>query len=252
MPTNTLNPTLKGYRVKVVGTYFARSGESGKEKISKNYELEANIPSLDSALSIVKNKILTPVLSKKYSDYIMYRTYHITEIVPLDEKSRLAMRRVEIQYMDWDSLLDYIQDNALPVDPRYYPDLFKLRVAVQEAKEDPEGYVKRLEGKKDDLELDLEISRLNPDLYAKKQNPPKPSASIASGSSKPTSRKVKDHPKPIPVSEDISSTPKKIKKPLTKKRVEQQTKERVEGLRQDMIKEGEHSYTTIPDVMDEI
>ena len=212
----------KGFKVKVVGEYYARSQAVGKEKIIKNYEFEANIPSLTAVLSVVKNKLLAPVLKKLHEDYVMYRTYHIIQITPLDEKSKIQMNKMEVAYMDRNSLVIYITDNALPVESRFYPDLFKLRVAVQEAKIDPASYLKKLELRRADLEMDLEIDKLNPGLH--------------------------DRPETPEIKVSIVSTPRSslspaIKKDLSDSGIEKQTSERIGGLRKDMIKLGEHGET---------
>ena len=214
---------MKGFKVKVVGEYYARSEVLGEKRVVKQYEFEANIPSLNAALSTVKNKLLTPVLSKKHADYIMYRTYHITEITPLDEASKAQMKKVEIAYMDRASLVDYIQENHLPVDSRLYPDLFKLRVAVQEAKTDPDAYLKKLELRRADLEMELKISELNPGLHDQPETPA--SVSIANKSDK----------------EVTPETPPQTKKQITPAKINAQAEERVAGLNKDMIDTGEHA-----------
>lgn len=156
------------FKVTVVGDYVGRSPNSEKEKIRKKYEVTGVIPTLNSALSVVKNKLLFPALSKKYADFVSFTTYHIVKIEPLDERSREQMSRSEVQYMDRESLLRYIKDNALPVEAKYYPDLFKLREAVQAAKEDEAGYLKAFELKKADLTLDLQMAAANPELFDEK------------------------------------------------------------------------------------
>jgi len=153
------------FHVKVVGQYVARSGVMEKEKVKKNYEIEGNIPTVTAALSVVKNKLLAPALAKKYPDYVTYLTYNIVEIVPLDEKSKASMRKVEISFMDRATIIDYVKDNALPVQVEYYPNLFRLREAVQLAKEDPKGYKKQFALREPDLRLDLEMAQANPELF---------------------------------------------------------------------------------------
>lgn len=224
----------KGYRVKVVGTYFARSPVMHEKNVVKNYEFEANIPTLTAALSIVKNKLLNPMLSKKYPDFVAYKSYHIINITPLDEKSRLQMKKVEVQYMDRPTLIDYIDEHALPVESKLYPDLFDLRVAVQEAKDDPDGYLKKLDYRRADLEMNLEISDLNPGLHEESQR--ESSVSIANRSTKEVS----------------PGKAAKPKKKLDKSTLEKQTTERVGGLRHDMIKEGEHGEAPEQDDMPDI
>ena len=200
------------FRVKVEGLYIARSPNSEKEKIKKPYVIEGNIPSLNSALSVVKNKLLGPALTKKYPDYVQFLTHHISEITPLDLSSQEEMARAEVQFMDKPTLLRFIKDNALPVDANFFPSLFDLREAVQEAKDDPEGFKRRFELKKPDLILSAQIAQANPELF----------------DSAPKTAK--------PVSQDDQGTPKIKKSPET---IRKQTTDRIAGLKADMIRDGE-------------
>lgn len=159
----------KGFKVTVVGQYIGKAEHiGGGGKPIKDYKIDVNLPSMDRAMSVIKNKLLTPTLSRKYADYTAYRTYHIVGIEPLDKASAAAMKSLGVKYMGREALKEFIEENALPVDPLLYPDLFKLREAVEMARTDPSGYLKKLELRKDDLALDVEIARLNPDILADK------------------------------------------------------------------------------------
>lgn len=90
---------------------------------------------------------MAPALANKYPDYDPFLTYHIVEITPLDEASRVELSKSEILLMGREALVRYIkeqlprnEDGSLAVLAEYYPDLFKLREAVQHAKEDLKGY----------------------------------------------------------------------------------------------------------------
>lgn len=175
------------FKVKVTGAYVARSGTMDKERIKKSYEIEGIIPTVRAALSVVKNKLLVPALSKKYPDYITYLTYHIVEITPLDAKSAEELGKAEIAFMDRPALIKYCKENAIGVfnaekdeekeydnprglDARYFPDLFKLREAVEHAKEDAKGFSRWFYLHKEDLELDLQMAAANPELFHVKQS----------------------------------------------------------------------------------
>ena len=217
----------RGFKVRVVGEYYARSKHDAGKKVVKSYDFEANIPTLTCALNTVKNKLLTPVLKNIHSDYVSYRTYHITEITPLDEKSKLHMNKIEIQYMSRQALVDYIGEHVLPVDSRLYPSLFKLRVAVTEAKTDPDTYLKKLALRKSDLEMDLQIEDLNPGLHDRPETP----ANVSMANTVPDKTKA-------------------IKKNITPEKIEQQATDRVKGLPKDMIKTGEHGDTSEDEALD--
>lgn len=196
------------FKVKVQGQYIARSGVMSNERIIKEYEIEGVIPTMTAALSIVKNKLLAPALALKYADYITYRTYHIVEVTPQTPEAQVEYDKKEIAYMSREALVQYVKQNRIgaceaeitvgvdernkpikktvqyPVlDTRYYPDLFKLREAVQAAKEDPVGFQKNFEAHKADLELDLQIAAANPTLFKQKVDPTL-SASIKVGEKK--------------------------------------------------------------------
>lgn len=206
------------FRVKVTGTYIARSGIMDKEKIKKTYEIEGNIPTTKAALSIVKNKLLAPALAKKYSDYVTFLTYHIVEITPLDEASRLELSKSEITFMGREALVRYIkeqlphnEDGNPAVLAEYYPDLFKLREAVQHAKDDLKGYQKQFALREPDLRLDLEMAACNPELY----------------SDGPT----------VPLAASITTrAPRKVPAPA---KLAKQTGDRLAGLTADQIRDGE-------------
>lgn len=216
------------FKVKVVGDYVARSGIMDKEKIKKSYVIEGNIPTLIAPLSVVKNKLLGPALAAKYNDYVTFLTYHIIEITPLTPEAKTQMTKAEVSFMDRESLIKYVKDNNIGacsfevekgktqtfprLDPRYYPNLFKLREAVEQAKEDPIGYQKHFLIHEADLRLDLEVAQCNPELF----NPQEESGLIASVGQIPPAPKA--------------SSPKALAK---------KTGDRLKGLAHDQARDGE-------------
>jgi hypothetical protein len=183
-----------------------------KEKIKKTYEVEGVIPTLTAALSIVKNKLLGPALSKKYPDYVTYLTYSIVEVKPLTPESEEKMAKGEVNFMDRPALIRHIKDLALPVLAPYYPKLLDLREAVTAAKDDPAGYTKRFELRRADLELDLQMAAANPELF---------------GESTPASELIGK----------VSLTPKP--KASTPKDLHIKTENRLAGLKAEQIRDGE-------------
>jgi hypothetical protein len=179
------------YRVKVIGQYVARSTVSDKEKIKKNYDIEGNIPTLTAALSIVKNKLLAPALAKKYDDYVTFLTYHIVEITPLTDTAKEGMSKAEVQFMDRPTLLRHIKELGLHIGDddknspteafphQFFPDMLKLREAVQHCKEDLIGFTKWFRARKEDLALDIQMAQANPELFNQPQSAPNLIASIS-------------------------------------------------------------------------
>jgi hypothetical protein len=207
----------KGFEVELTGEYVARSGVMGKERILKNYRIKCVVPSTDKVLSVIKNKILGPKLKKEYADYVLFRTYHILTIQPLSPEDNFSADLGNIRYMDRDSLVRLVKNSALGVPVQLYPSLFKLREAVLFASDDPKGYEKHLSIHREDLEMDVEVAKLNPELQEKESETYK--ASVGAGSAK--------------------YAPGRVKKDLSAGKIAKQTEDRVTGLGQDMKKEGE-------------
>lgn len=208
----------KGFEVELTGEYVARSGVMGKERVLKNYRIKCIVPSTDKVLSVIKNKILGAKLKKEYEDYVLFRTYHILSITPLSEEDRFSADLSNIRYMNRDNLIQLVRKNALGVPCELYPSLFKLREAVLFASNDPQGYAKHLDIHRADLELDVEVAKLNPDL----QQDSSETYESPTGPATPS-----------------TSAKTKVKKNLSESHIAQQTEERVEGLGADMKKDGE-------------
>ena len=232
------------FRVKVRGDYIARSGVMDKEKIKKSYEIEGNIPTSIAALSVVKNKLLGPALAAKYPDYVTFLTYNIIELEPLDKASEEQMNKAEIGFMGHAALIKFIKthntgacsfevetgkpEKAFPqLNPAYYPDLFKLREAVQFAKDDPKGYQKHFAIHEADLRLDIEMAACNPELFNQKA----PADFVAK----------------------VNLTPAGAPKASSQAALTVKTEDRVSGLAADMTRDGElgpEETVAAPDVGD--
>lgn len=205
---------MLGYEVTVEGEYIARSSAVSSEKILKNYIITVNLPSMKNALSVIKNYILEVALKKTYPDYLSWRTHIITKVIPLDEESKRAYINADVQYMDRDALIQHIALNGLNVDSDLFPDLTALRGAIIHAKEDPSGFAKKMERYRSTLETNVAIAKANPqyfksvNLQGKKSNEP-----LVSGS----------YTKPN----------------LTPEALAKKTDDRVAGLAQEMVRDGE-------------
>ncbi|MBT5303850.1 MAG: hypothetical protein HOL31_02070 [Candidatus Scalindua sp.] len=153
---------LSGYTISVEGQYFVGAGE-GKRTLS-NYKFDINLPSMDSALSIIKNKILPVILPKMYPDYLMYRTHDIVDVKPF---GNVAQAKAVLWQMNRPTIISYITENELPVNVEIYETLMELRQAVEMAEADPDNFL-IVQGKAEkDFKLLSGIKSLNPDLFAK-------------------------------------------------------------------------------------
>jgi len=152
---------LNGYRVTVAGEFFYSAG-SGKGKLTKNYEVEINLPSMDSAMSVIKGRILETVLRKKYPEYSTYRTHEIRNVVPF---GNAAPARADLWQMSREMVESYVNENNLPVICKIHPTLMALREAVQACESDVDAFLVSQEQVKKDFELTEQLRELNPELY---------------------------------------------------------------------------------------
>lgn len=149
------NP-LAGYAVTVEGAYTVAATEAPGKKLEKSYSITVNLPSLDAALSVIKNKLLDKVLRLKYPGYITFLTHEIVNVKSLSANSRPSNN---VSYMDEPSLLAHIRAFDVPVSPEEYKgDLKGLRGAVVDFMLNPVGFpareAKRLAERKEDQALE--------------------------------------------------------------------------------------------------
>jgi hypothetical protein len=124
---------------------------------------------------------------------VTFLTYHIVEITPLTDKAKQDMGKAEVQFMDRPTLLKHIKDLALhigdedknsPVEAfphQYFPDTLKLREAVQMCKDDSIGFTKWFRARKEDLAMDIEMAKANPELFNQPSTAPDLIASVSLG-----------------------------------------------------------------------
>ena len=151
-----------GYKITVEGQYFVVAGENRKSL--KSYHFDINMPSMDSALSVIKNKILDVILPKLYPDYAGYRTHNIVDVQPFGNVPR---NKAELWQMNRPTVISYINEYELPVIEHIYETLMELRQAVQMAEADPDNFQRVQADKEKDYKLTSELRILNPDLYSK-------------------------------------------------------------------------------------
>lgn len=152
----------EGFLVVVTGTYYALVDASGAKrgKIEKPYSEEFTLPSLDAALSTIKNKLLDNRLRKKYPDFVGVRTHRIKDARPKDPR---APGSNNLQYMDRPALEAYVKQAKVPVDVAAYPETADLRDAVIDYTLTPKGFAEREAVRQKSRAEDLELKRLNPD-----------------------------------------------------------------------------------------
>ncbi len=150
-----------GFTVTLEGQYFYSVGE-GKGKALKKYSFDINLPTMVAALSIIKNKLLDKILSKKYEDYVTYRTHVITNVKPFGE---VGYAKVEIWQMSRPDLIAYAREQELPVKFDIYPALMELRNAIEMAESDPDRFDRLQKDAEEEFEFMSTLRELNPELY---------------------------------------------------------------------------------------
>ena len=145
------------FTVNLEGTYYASTGHG---KITKPYNITVRLPAecMDRALSVIKNKLLTPLLSKKYEDFSGYRTYSITDI---SAPKGAELKTNNVRLMNRAQLKAYAESRDLLVDDTIYPKMQDFREAVMMAEEDPKRYAVHEESLRQSAELDNMLGELN-------------------------------------------------------------------------------------------
>lgn len=154
---------LKGYAVTVRGLYTTPAVDAPGKKVKKDYEIVANVASLDGALSTIKNKLLDKMLKMKYPGYVTYLTHEITDVRPLSTETPPADN---VAYMNAEDLVSHIRMVRAPIDPKNYEgDVVGLRSAVVDFTLNPKGFkdreAKRLADRKETAELEA-LNNLKP------------------------------------------------------------------------------------------
>lgn len=161
--TKEENAIMDGYEITVGGEciVYSDAADRSKGKMTKPYEIKVRLKSLDSALSIIKNRVLEPVLRKKFPEYYKFRTHEILDVVPLGDTSE---RADQIDAMNRQQLLKFIKDEGLPVDPSLFKKIGKLREAITKAVTDPKGFPDWQEDQKRSKEEADDILARNPEF----------------------------------------------------------------------------------------
>ncbi len=161
--------TPSGFTVTVEGDYFVAVGDN--KKGLKRYSFDFNLPSMTAALSIIKNKVLNKMLKKLFNDYVSYRTYNITKVVPFGGAK--VTGSFDIWSSSRDEVESYIRKEELPVKLKYYPSLMGLRDAVQLAQSDPDRFLLNQKELEEDFAFTESLRALNPEMYDDAEEAPK-------------------------------------------------------------------------------
>lgn len=150
-----------GYEVKVRGSYFGRSKEGNHVKIKKEYAVTVNLPSLDKAMSVLKNDLIDAAVLNEYPDCASVRTINIDSALP---RSPLTPKSSNLQFMDHGQLSGFAKVRAVPIDLADYGDAVNLRDALIDFVQNPDGFAKRESEKLVKRKKDAVLRGLNPQI----------------------------------------------------------------------------------------
>lgn len=178
------------YRVTMHGRYFATTQEGNI--VEKPYEIECRMDKqmVDRGVHGRFRKHIAPdLMPTKYPDFSGLHTYDVKECV--DESGEEIE---DIRLMSRDELLNYIEEEELPINQVLYGDDSTLRDAIKDCEDDEEGFLKSQkfmeEKRSDEIQSKLKAKELN-SPEALNQPPSKPVAAGASGGKQPKTPAVK-------------------------------------------------------------
>jgi len=151
---------LRGYAVTVAGNYSSPSADSPGKKVKRPYTLTVNLPSLEGALSVIKNKMLDKMLRMKYRDYVTYLTHEIVNVVPLTPDTPESNN---VAYMSFEALKNFVTTRDVPlVLADYGNDARSLRAAVTDWILNPKEFAVREKKRLAEQKLERELEAMNP------------------------------------------------------------------------------------------
>lgn len=156
-----MSEKVKGFRVTVEGDFYVQDA-SGKGKELRKYKVDVNVITMDSALSVIKNKLLAKALTRKYPGFLNFRTHTITNVDALDGASLAGS--LTILEMNRDQIAAYIESKKLPVNMKVYPEMPDLRDAIRFAETTPKLYPEYERKVSKENKENEDLKKLNPEL----------------------------------------------------------------------------------------
>jgi hypothetical protein len=116
-------------------TYTIRIPIDPKNKNDLPYKEKKIIA--DSPLSLFRRDYAPIVMPQKYPDYQALQTFEIKSV----RSTHPEMLKENIALMNFQSLVNYIEERELEIEPALYDDAGSLRYAIQQYKTDREGFL---------------------------------------------------------------------------------------------------------------
>ncbi len=166
MPSNQKSQTQESapshFVVTVEGEFYSAVPNS-RGKTIESYLVEAHIPSMENALSTIKNKLLLQLLKRKYPNATGFRTYEITNVESSSPKKATPPKiKNNIRFMSRKALTTFIEEHGLSIVPSMYTTLSTLRTDIERALDDPEQFEKDNAAFKQEKALEKTLASLNP------------------------------------------------------------------------------------------
>jgi hypothetical protein len=120
-------------------TYAIRIPTEPKNKNEKPYKEKQIIA--DSPLSLFRRDYAPIVMPKKYPDYAALQTFEIKSV----RSTHPQMLKENIALMNFQDLVNYIEERDFEIEPALYDDAGSLRSAIQAYKTDREGFLSNQE-----------------------------------------------------------------------------------------------------------
>lgn len=124
------SPEVKrAFKFYMKGQYYGAHGETGLPVV-KQYTAEFDLPSQESALSIICKHLLSPYLQNKYPDFVRFRTHWITSMETSGRKPNPEVLQMPIEEMNISQLSDFCLLKQIFIDPYKHSDLPLCREQV--------------------------------------------------------------------------------------------------------------------------
>ncbi len=152
------------FTLTIEGQYYAEG------KKLRKYSYQCNVPKMQAALSVVKNKIEERKMQNLYPDFMAVRTRAIIKVE--SDQPGVNLKTDNIAEMTIDQLKDLVIEKSLPIDIAEYSDVIELRKDISDAIQNLELFLKTKKERAEKAAEDKELEDLNPELKSTDDDEP--------------------------------------------------------------------------------
>jgi hypothetical protein len=143
MPVKT-KPTSKDHVVvNVIGFYYTTHAPKGDNLRSYDIDIPISCQDLEDkregALSLFRHYYAHRMMPKKYPDFSGLYTHELGKPARCSNPYYL---RNNVKLMNMEQLVEFIEENELPIEEKLYEDSGALRAAIELYEKDPDGFRK--------------------------------------------------------------------------------------------------------------